>query len=318
MPHTCSQIPCACCFSAQTPQTIAELQALTEVTELGHSLETLVLMGTQFEDALFTTRNAGGLISGCGGYGPLQTTTMPFRISRRRVTLRLAAHAPIALLRSKAERAINLPGALLAVDCDGEIHHRVQYKSAYDQKVAASLEPDPQVSLSQVPDQPRAENIVPFSAIRHARAHWDRSDAGMHLNDVLKDGGCQRLQCLPHVGDSRAWRIVDNILPSFLCYLTDHKKSFARMVPGHSLIQAAVGLMDQIVETDGVIVAFSGLGVLSIDMKQVASAWVIASGQYWHLELYDETQKVIAILAADPSADGALWRDLLVSLPRLA
>lgn len=318
MPRTCKEGNCACISNAQLPETITQLRALTQVTDLGQDLESLALIGTQFENALVTTRNNSALISDTGGYGPLQTNDMPFRLNRRRITLRINRNASLNVARSAEDSARDLHASLVATDSTGSVFHRVQYTSAYDTCIANALDADTYFVPPAAPHIPLADNIVPLAAIRQARESWDAADAGTHLNDLLIDGGLQRRRCLPHIGKDRCWRVVPDVVASFLCFLSDQKRSFTRMVPAPGLVQAHVGSATEVSMMGEMFIARFGQSMFSLNCADIAEAWVSASGRYWQLELFDAQHKVIAVLAADPMSETGSWNDFLASLPRAA
>lgn len=318
MPANCTQPDCTLCPGADLPATLHDLRQITQVAELGHDLETLALIGTSFEDALFTTRNGGALISGRGGYGPLQTSNMPFRISRGRVTMRLAAGSQLRLARSAALKERALPGSVIAVDHGGHVHHRVQYVSPNDHCVAQALETIPERSVPLQSPPVISSNVVSLAAIRAARMGWDRADAGIHLNGLLRDGGAERRNSLPHMGRERAWRVIPEVLPSFLAYLCDKHNSFARMVPAAGMLQASAEPIARANQIGSLFMGQGGQSVFSLDCAQICHAWVVASRRYWQLELYDGAGKALAVLADDPHGTAWTWRDLLASLPRAA
>ena len=323
MTDSCRSTCCCCARCAQLPQTLQALEQTTQVTHLGHDLETLALLGTQFDTALITTRNAGALMSGQGGYAPLQTAAMPFRASRRRVSIRVAPNTALNIARSSADQGARVPGALVAATPDGQLCHRIQYLSDYDIQVAQSLEPKDfppapaPVPANSAPETPAySGNVVGLGAVRQARDCWQRADAGQHVNDLLVANGQQRAATLPYVGDARAWQIVPQVIESFLSYLTDRQRPFLRVVPSGGIAQIDGGSLDRLNRLDSVLVANSGASSFSLDLSVLASVWVIASGRHWQLELYDEDQRCLAAILPDPWAQENQWADLLASLPR--
>ncbi|WP_271310814.1 hypothetical protein [Shimia sp. MMG029] len=280
-------------------------------------METLALLGTQFDDALITTRNESALISGRGGYAPLQTTAMPFRISSRRVSLRLDPGAPLSLSRSALSSVARLPGSLVAAGVTGTIHHRVQFVKEYDERVALSLDPTSSCPPAGAEPEDTAANVIPLNAVRQARQHWDRNDAGMHLNEIMRMQGRVRRQNLPYLGANRAWRVLPAVLPSLLTYLKDRKRAFVRMVPSGGVLQAQTGSIETIATLGNFWIVGCGRSMFSMDFNAVKEVWVTASALHWQLELYDMDQKCFAAMAADPWSAPREWRELLTSLPRL-
>ncbi|MCT4607821.1 MAG: hypothetical protein N4A70_01290 [Pelagimonas sp.] len=317
MPHRCLHGPCSPCAATPLPATLEELSQTAVVTELGHDMETLALMGTQFDDVLITTRNSGALVSGGGGYAPLQTTHMPLRLSQRRVSVRVSPLPELRLIHCQGNPETRQPSALAAVDPHGQIHHRVQYVSDFDTSVAQSLPPVPAVALPAQPVRQTPENVISLPAVKQARDSWATLDAGQHLNDLIADRGTRRAQTLPYVGRENAWAVLPQVLQSFLGHLDNRRFSFARFVPAKGLLQADVGAFEQARWFGAVFLGSSRRGSFSLDLHQVHSLWVTASPQHWQLEIYDAQDQALAVLAADPLGNTSLWRDFLISLPRL-
>lgn len=308
----------ASCPKSEVPATLAGLRALTGVTELGHDLETLALLGTQFDDALFTTRNAAALMSDQGGYGALQGCEKPFRVSNKRVTFRFCRGATLSLARTAPDEASGLPGSLIALDDDGQVHHRVQFRSEADTQLAHSLGVEAPVFTAWRPNEAETlSNVVSLPAIRHAREHWDHLDAGSHLNDLIENGGTMRRNSLPHIGKERAWAIDPRVLPSFLEFLFDQREPFTRMVVAQGILHASAGRLDRFQTLGKLALCQSKRSTFSLDFTKVKEAWVIASRRQWQIELFDREENAVAVLAADPLADETKWRDYLASFPRL-
>lgn len=303
----------------ELPATVAALKTNHRLVRLCDDFEPLAMAGTQFEDALITTRNEAVLLSGRGGYGALQTENTPFRLSRKRVNLRVASRETPTIFRCDPVDDADGPASLVAVDAQGVIFHRVQYRPGLDELVAASV---PELENSEIspvasfasPAQP-AQNVVPFSAIRTARETWDSADMGLHLNDLLQGGGETRRRSLPHIGRGRCWRVRADVLPSFLCFLADRGNSFARMAIGQGMLQAHVGPLSSARFLGSALLLDAENSVFSVAQDRIAEVWVCAARRSWHLELYDATGCAVGVLAGDPMADLSQWRDYLASLP---
>ncbi|MEM1385648.1 MAG: hypothetical protein AAGG06_18670 [Pseudomonadota bacterium] len=314
----CGGAGCRCSACEKTPQTLSDLGSLTSIETLDHGLETLALVGTQFDDALITTRNDGALVSGRGGYAALQRRDSPWRLSRKRVTVRVDQDRTVRLARSAATQA-GLPGSLVVADGAGAILHRIQYVSDHDRHIAACLEAKagPQVEIADTAEP--ADNVLSLTVIRKARTSWDGADTGAHLNDLLDtDCGRRRRQCLPHIGKDRAWPIVGEVMPSFLYYLCEHAVRYVPLVPSMGLLQASMTSIDHVMLRQNTLVASGRGGLFSLDLKAVGSTWVVASGPNWQIEFYGADQRAVAVIIVDPTADTAHWRALLSSLPRAA
>ncbi|MEM6741605.1 MAG: hypothetical protein AAF646_15965 [Pseudomonadota bacterium] len=307
-----------CCRLRETlPQTRDEILALGDLVELGHDFEALALAGTQFEDALITTQNAGALIAGRGGYGALQTTGTSLRLSQaeRRMDVRFLPTSAINLARATTP-ASAAPTSVMAMDDAGRVRHRIQVTSTMDLLVALSLPRRANCTAAPPLREGVDHNVVPLTAIRNARESWDQVDVAHHLNDFLFDGGVSRSRCLAHIGPNRAWRILPEIVPSFLDFLGRRRIGIARFVLGHGLMQSDVGILSDVRESDRVVVAREKQKSFALDLKEVASVWVTVCRQQWHLEFYDPQRAGVAVICADPSGNLATWRDLLCSLPR--
>ncbi|MEM1430558.1 MAG: hypothetical protein AAGG09_13975 [Pseudomonadota bacterium] len=315
---SCSHPRRAClgCPAPEAPQTLEELTEFTAVELLSADLESLAMVGTYLESALVTTRSPGAMILGQGGYGPFQTAASPWRLCPSRITLRVAVSAPAVLARSEMRPDMRLPGSIVVLDGEGAIWHRVQVVSDHDLRVAASLEagaPAPDCGR-EAPD-PMPEGVVPLTAIRTARRVWDSADTGEHLNDLLADGGKTRRRCLPHIGTGKAWRCDESVLPSFLEYLCERSIPLMRSVPGHGLLQAQSGALEDVARAGSLLMAACPNGVLTLDMARIDTAWVVVAGRDWQIELYDGAGQALAVLGADPWTDRRHWQSLLASLP---
>ena len=301
-----------------SPQSLADQRLRGPLEEVCGDLESLALLGTQLGDALVTTNNGAALISAKGGYAAYQNTSMPFRLSRRRASLRVAASASVRLFRSEDRTG---PPCLLVANANGQIIHRIVAHDAYDLRVIGSLETrglprcaqQDSVDLSDV----TGKNIVSLAAVKAARETWPCSDAGHHLNDMIFDGGFSRAQTLPHVGEGRAWQVTVKTVPSFITYLADKGIGHACFVPVAGLMQgglvreAEVSLAGQIL-----IVKSDSAQHFALDLDQVATAWVTRFGLVSQLEIYDQTGRAIAVIVTDPISNFGDWNALLASLPR--
>ncbi|MBE3639616.1 ChuX/HutX family heme-like substrate-binding protein [Mangrovicoccus algicola] len=306
------QAQCVCPKGQPLPAALSELAPQTPLTTLGHDIETLALLGTQFEDALITTRNDGAVISGRGGYGRLQSRDHSFTVNARRVNLRFCPGAPLQLARHAPERG--QPGAVVAIDAGGQIHHRVQYITEHDSRVAASLRPEP----AHLPALPEAApgNVVSLGAVRAARQSWEASTSAGHLDDLMGDQGRSRRRMLPCLGTERAWQVIPRMLPGFLETLRRRGANVTRMVPGGGVLQAQSGVFRRVARMDGIVLCQAARSDFALDMNRVASVWVAASRLHWQLEAYDDQHRAVAALCALPLSCGRDWRDALLSLPR--
>jgi putative heme degradation protein len=280
-------------------------------------METLALLGTQFDDVLITTRNTGALVSGRGGYAPIQTTSGPLRLSQRRVSVRIATNSELSLIHCQGDREARFPSALAAVDRLGRVQHRVQYVSDFDACVAESLEPCEGYSLPQTPSFREVENVISLPALRRAREGWDEADAGQHLNDLMVEMGKPRHKMLPYIGKQKAWRVLPQVLQSFFNYLDGRRYSFTRFVPASAVLQADVGAFERVNWFGSVFFSATQRGTFSLDLDRVEHVWLTASPRHWQLEIYDADERALAVLAPDPNAASSQWKDFLLSLPRL-
>lgn len=304
-----------CSTGEELPGTLSDLKSRTSLDMIGHGLEALALIGTQFEDALITTRNGGALISGRGGYCAFQGVDSPWRLSPQRVTIRVATEGNVRLARSAVSPS--MPGSLVAADSAGKIVHRVQYSSDNDRLVAESLEPRSANEPKLLETEHTAPNVLSLGAIRAARADWESADTAMHLNDLLgADCGRARNQCLPHIGKHRAWRISVHVIPSFLGHLCENAVRYVPIVLGAGILQAGIGAVHQILRRDTIIIASGDAGLFSMDLNEVESAWVVVLGKKRQIEFYGHDRSAIAAITCDPAGDAAAWRELLASLPR--
>lgn len=306
-----------CCKFNQTvlPQTLIALREGTNATEIGQDFEELALIGTQFEDALITTHNSAAFISGQGGYGALQRADMPLRLSRssKRVDVRFNSENFVQLVRTDASATET--SSIAVCNHLGQVQHRVQYVTEFDQTIAGSLAAQPYVTAPTQYEKP-AENVISLALVRSARDEWRRRDIGYHLNDYLTDGGRNRACVLPYVDSSLAWQILPEVLSSFLMYLCNRRISHARLVCGCGMLQADVSRVETLDTFGAVLLGRSPQKSFSIDMSKIGAAWVTVHKGTWLLELFDDDGFGIAIFAADPMENTKNWNELLCSLPQ--
>lgn len=299
----------------EAPKTLSDQKALGPVTPLDGGLETLGLIGTQLADAVISTNNGAAFISGRGGYGPLQTTATPLRLSRNRVSMRVAPDAGCRLSRGQDESTGR--ESLLVSYPDGQICHRITVNGGYVTLVIRSLDvtqDDVPPSQPVEPDFP--EGVICLGSLRAARDAWDRWDSGRHLNELMRENGRPRRSHLPHVGNTRAWPVLTQTLTSFISFISDRRIGFARMVPGYGFVQADVTQAPTVSQVGQVLVVQEGDKVFALELNQIGSAWVTRFGPMSQLELYDHSNQAVAILAADPMSNFSDWNTLLASLPR--
>ncbi|MEM6486940.1 MAG: hypothetical protein AAF677_01510 [Pseudomonadota bacterium] len=329
---------CRCLGRARgtLPETRAELAAAAALTPLDPDLQMLGMVGTGLEDALISTRSAGALVMGRGGYGPLQLCGTPLRLLRRRVNLRVAAGARVAVARAAGGHPEPARGALVVFDAAGRVAHRIQYQAGPDEALACSLDradtADPcepgtgigtgigaadeaEDRLGGTPPPAPGCNVIPLQAIRAARARWDDSGLAHHLDDALADGGRLRHGCLAHVGAGRSRRVQAGMLRSFFACLAERMISFARAVPASGLMQFDIGPIRGLSETGSILLAQTDNGAFSLDLDHLGSAWVVRVKGAMALELYSRDRQSLAICHADPSQDPGTWNDIMTCFP---
>jgi hypothetical protein len=299
--------------TGEQPRTLAALQAQAEVTFVEGGLDTVGLIGAQLSDALISTNNGAALLSSMGGLSRLQDITRPFHISRSRVTLRVDPATQVQLARTAGRSGPDT--VLLVTDPQDHVSLRIEANGGYDAQVLSALDQDVQSDFTPQRAVKRS-NIVSLAAVRQARDRWAHSDSGMHLNDILKDGGFARLTTLPHVGDGRAWQIQEQVIVSFLTYLIERRMSFSSLVAGCGFLQGATFQDGDIRLLDKILLLHCDRCHFALDLSQVTSCWVSRFGAVSHLEFYAKDGTAIAVLAPDPQIDLRHWNDLLASLPR--
>ncbi|KJZ18568.1 hypothetical protein [Loktanella sp. S4079] len=307
----CTQ-PCLCHSGQELPRTLKALREQTKVTTVGAGLETLALVGTQLTDALITTNNGAALLTGRGGYAAFQTAAMPFKLSRRRVNMRVSPDVPTNLVRSDDPN--NARQTLALANMNGDITHRVETLGGYDGRVVDAIEPQLSPNL-QTPPQQIDAGVVPLAAVRNARDNWETRDTGHHLNDILADNGHTRHQTLPYVGKNQAWRVTVQTLVSFVSFLCGRKIGHARLVPGDGFIQSDLSSAGQAQMADKVLLVRDEAANFALDISQVGSLWVTHFQGQSQLEIYDQNARAITILRSDPAEDLSYWNALLASLP---
>lgn len=302
-----------CLTQAPLPRTLAEYTASADLTEMGADFEQLALAGTLFDDALITTQNAGALLSCRGGYGALQRSDMPLRLTRstRRADIRFACTQAVNLTRVEQEDYISL----IALDRDCHVQHRVQLGAKSDISMATSLDRLPHDECTATTSDP--SNVIPFGAIRRARQDWQTSDVGWHLNDFLLQRGHLRFRTLPYVGRNKAWGVGLGILPSFMTFLSDNAISTTRMVVGDGLIHMDVGVLKTAETYGDVVIVGSGTRRFALDFKEVRHAWVTCLKGCSQLELYDDEGSALAIIGTDPYTQVRGFADVMFALPAL-
>ncbi|MEM6595013.1 MAG: hypothetical protein AAF672_09495 [Pseudomonadota bacterium] len=311
MPKLATRSAPRCLTQAPLPQALAEYDASANLSDIGAAFEPLALAGTLFDDALITTQNAGALISCGGGYGALQRSDMPLRLTRseRRADMRFASEQTVNLTRVEQDGRVSV----VALDRHGQIQHRVQLGVHDDIAVAQSLEVQPHQARAAT--EGFASNFIPLDAIRCARQGWRGADVGQHLNAFLVNGGTLRHRTLRHIGKYKAWEIGLCILPSFVTFLSDKAVSAARVVIGDGLMQLDVGALSGVETHDDVVIAGSETRRFALDFKQIASAWVTSMNRCSQLELYDANGCALAIIGSDPYERDGVFADMLLALP---
>lgn len=312
---------CRCALFTEAPRTISDLSANECVAYLDSDLESLALLGTQWSDALITSNNGAALASGLGGFSSLQSTAHPFRLSDRRLTFRFNPATSVHVLNTTGRAG---PRSGLAVaDTTGSLSLRVETNGGYDTSVIGALQDavtSPEtahpLAVNTVADAP-PDNVIPLNAIRSARNNWSQADIGSHLNDLCTDGGIMRSATLPHVGRHKAWRVVNEVLPSFLSYLLQKKIGFAPLVVGCGYVFGNVFKTGAPQKLDNVYWIANGAQNFALDMEQLGSVWITKCGPASHLELYDRAGRAIAALVPDRNLDWKHWNTLLASLPEV-
>ncbi len=307
-------LPHKCVFSqrGEQPRTLAELNQLSDVTYLDGGLETLALIGTQLDNALISTNNGAALLTGMGGLAPYQNVNMPFRISQKRITLRIRSEAPVHLISTNGQKKCN--DLLVVADASGELFLKIETNGGYDVQ-AIGISANEQAAAHLACSQSLPEGVISLNAVRAARDAWSQSDAGKHLNDFCIDAGCIRLSTLPHIGKNWAWPVMRKVLLSFLSYLVNNQVRHARLVPGCGFLQGSLFQNGTVRIIDQIFLVSNELNNFALDLSQVTSCWVTRFSTVSHLELYSDADRAVAILAPDPNSDIRCWNNLLESLP---
>lgn len=311
MPEPCRQAVSACCRLAAGPSnTLCDLATSGKITDLGGDIERLALLGTQLESALITTRNTAAVIAARGGYAGLQPSDRRFSVSAKRANLRYAHGASVRLARHEGGAL-----SLVAADHGGQIQHRVDATTDYDNRILRSLEASP---FDQFPGPvPQAGNVLSLAAIRTARNCWDRDIAADHLNGFLMDRGRTRRSCLRHLGQNRAWRVPPYALAGLLEHLAHTGRNFVRVVCAEGLMQAQSGRVLRCNLQGTSVICESDHNSFALNIQQVAEVWVTAGRLHWQVEAYDTQGQGVAILTAPPMSCGPDWRAALMAMPRL-
>ncbi|MCH2165854.1 MAG: hypothetical protein MK098_14575 [Marinovum sp.] len=283
-------------------------------------LESIALLGTQLCEALITSNNGAALASGLGGFASLQSTAHPFRLSDQRMTFRFNPAVSVHILNTTGRAGPNT--GLAVSDPKGILSLRVETNGGYDTRVICALDgmaspktlknPAPNVAPNGLSD-----NVIPLAAIRSARSTWLQGDSGSHLNDLCADRGTMRSATLPHVGRHKAWRVINEVLPSFLTYLLHHIIGFAPLVAGCGFVFGSVLKQGTAQKMESVYWITNGPQNFAVDMEQVECAWITKCGPALHLELYDLAGHAIAALVPDRNEDLKRWNTLLASLPEM-
>lgn len=276
-------------------------------------MDILGLLGTQFEDAEITTDNGAAMLSGRGGYARYQTTADPLGISQRRVTMRVSPCAPVQIARD-VDQTSGL-GCLVVANMDGNICHKISASTCYDNQLIHALAASDETGVKKPAFPALPSGVVCLTTLRSMQKTWEHWDAGLHLNNLMRDRGRSRHSVLPHVGQLRARSVVPQALPSFLSFLGNRKFSYARMVPTQGFIQADIAQKEQIRQSDQILISEGETSQLAVDLSQVAALWVTRIRRQLQLELYAKSGHCIAILAADPMRNLSDWNTLLEALP---
>lgn len=309
--HTPTAKACLC-WCGEAARTLDELAQTSNLTPLDCGLEGLALMGTALSDAVVTTRNDAVFLSAAGGYGCFQTTALPYRLSSRRINIRIAPEIDTQIARGTMKE--NGRQMIVVANRSGRISHRIESRNPLDQLVFQSVEAG--TNTHAPPKQaPPPQRVVCLSAVRNARAHWHTLDIGQHLNTIMGDGRHTRRSALPHIGHNKAFPVLLQVLVSFLSYLANAGVRYAQIVPAHGLIQSALVKHCGVQQLGKLVCVRSHRQTLVIDMDRIESAWVVRIGGASQLELYDHTGVCVALFTADPNSEVARWNELLASLP---
>ncbi|MEM9319765.1 MAG: hypothetical protein AAGA70_12280 [Pseudomonadota bacterium] len=276
------------------------------------NLATVALLGTNLDNALITTNNSVALLSGMGGLAAYQDCSKPFRISQRRITLRIDASAQVDLALCAGQAGANT--VLNTLDREGNVSHRIEANDDYDKRVLRSLR---RCTKEPAPPQPErhTENLISLSAVRNARDRWVTSDSGRHLNDLCIARGRDRLRTLRHVGRSRAWRVDGNVVTSFIECLCERDMQHMRLVPGNGFVLGDLFRGGTLQQLDRILLSTSPSSRFALDIGQVRDCWATRFRTVSHLELYSDDNRVAAVLAPDPHSDIKHWNEMLACLP---
>lgn len=302
---------------APLPQTLNDLDVAAGLTSLHGDLDALALIGTQLNSSVISTNNGVALLSQTGGYGPMTTTAMPHRLSRKRVNLRIEPYRSVHLALSGMGG--NGRQTLVVADTAGVIFHRIEVADTFDQAVIRSLDVlgtdsgGPKDAEHKV----APDNIVSLTAVRCARIKWDDSDTGQHLNDILIDSGKTRLKTLPHIGRNKAWRILPDVLQYFISHLHKSSVDYALNVAGTGLIQSMIATGGTPHMLDDILMVQNEMNSFALDLAQVGSVWITFVAGSHQIEIYSRDGRAVAVLGADPAGDIRHWDTLLCSLPNV-
>ncbi|MCH2096131.1 MAG: hypothetical protein MK160_13595 [Rhodobacteraceae bacterium] len=312
---------CAGTLLMETPRTIDDLCATGGVEYLDGNLESIALLGTQLSEALISAHNGAAFASGLGGFASLQSTAHPFRLSSRRMTFQFHPLASVHVLNTAGRAG---PKTGLAVsDMRGNLSLRLDTNGGYDTNVIRAMDciPEPPENprgfeYHSVPDE-LPLNVIPLNAVRSARHRWSQDSSASHLDAFCQDGGLSRAVTLPYIGQHKAWRVITEVLPSFLTYLLRHNIGFAPLVATRGFLFGNVLKKGTAHKVDSVFWIANGPQTFALLLDQVAAAWITICGPTMHLELYGMDGRAISALVPDRNEDWKRWNTLLASLPQV-
>lgn len=299
MPDTTAARCCACRCGAIGSATMAELLANGAVA-LDLGLAELALVGTTFDGAQVLTSNAGALVEGRGGYGPLQRCGDRFRIMPQRASVRVEDWRSLPVLLSPAATELSV------IAPDGRVQHRIRLTEA-ERVVAQTL---PQATPAPLPPAEMPSNVVSLAAIRARRENWHRMHCGEQIDDLIRDGGVARLGSFPALGQ-QARRLQAGLLASFLDFLCQRRCGLQVTVPATGMAQSLFGKVHTFDRLGQVLICTTDDGRFALDPAQIAQVWAIRHGTRASVEIYGHDGRCIALLGGTD----APWEGYVAAFP---
>ena len=176
------------------------------------------------------------------------------------------------------------------------------------------------ITLATNPKEDLPDTKINILELEHA---WEALQDTHDFKDLLEKFSVGRVQAFRLVKDELAFRVGKDSLTNILKSTARSKMEIMVFVNSPGTIQIHSGLISNIVRSGTWINVMDDNFNLHVQEEKVNSAWVICKptkdGIVWSLELFDKSNKTIALFFAkrqEGSPQSEAWKKLLLSLDR--